>query len=161
MDYIEELEGKLEQTLSSYQISDPVKRAEKWIEEQKEQQLLLEANKKEITHKEDVIIGLTDDIDLASKRQRINQIIRFGANGRYAERYSLLYREFEKKYHINIKRRLLNPDVKKLKPKVNSKMKYIDSVLNKIPELYEISCKLFENDVDKLKQQWEHAIRRD
>ena len=32
---------------------------------------------KEIEHKEDVIVGLVDDIDLCTKRQRINQIIRY------------------------------------------------------------------------------------
>ena len=171
MDYIEELEYQLTQlSLPSYQIVNPVERAKKWIEEEEVRQFLLEDNQSkekvietqvvEIEHKEDVIVGLTDDIDLATKRQRITQIIRYGANGRYSDRYILLYKEFERKYHIDIKRRLLNPEIKKLKPKVNSKMKYIDTVMNKIPELYEICCKIFETDVDKLKQQWDDIIRR-
>lgn len=169
--YVRELENQLKDLIiPSYQIADPVKRAEKWIEEQKEKQLLLEDNKEkelkiekqvvEIEHKEDVIIGLTDNIDLATKRQRITQIIRYGANGRYPDRYSMLYKEFELKYHIDLYRRLNNAEVKKMKPKVNTKMKYIDTVMNKIPELYEICCKLFETDVDKLKQQWDDTIRR-
>ena len=42
INYIEKLETALQQLqLHSYQIEDPIKRAEKWIEEQKEKQLLL------------------------------------------------------------------------------------------------------------------------
>ena len=172
MDYIEELENQLNNlSIPSYQIENRVERAKKWIKEEEERQFLSEENTAkqevietqvvEIEHKEDVIIGLTDNIDLATKRQRITQIIRYGANGRYSERYNLLYSEFEKKYHIDLKRRLESKAVKELKPKVNSKMKYIDNVLNKIPELYEIRCKIFETDVNKLKQHWDDVIRRE
>ena len=86
-----------EQNTPSYMIEDPIKRAEKWIEEYKEKQLLEVQNdklNKEINHKEDVIIGLVDDISLAEKRARIKQVINHNANGRYAERYNLLYKEF-------------------------------------------------------------------
>lgn len=57
----------------------------------REQNETIKRQQKEIIHKEDVIIGLVDDIDLATKRQRITQIVRFGADGKYQERYSLLY----------------------------------------------------------------------
>lgn len=106
----------------------------------------------EIGHKEDVIVGLVDNIDLATKRQRITQIIRHGGRGKYRERYNLLYQEFEKKYHMDLNRRIKSCEIK---PKVKNKMDYIDRVLNKIPELYEIVCKLFENDVKELVKEWE------
>lgn len=111
----------------------------------------------EIEHKENVIVGLVDDIDLCTKRQRINQIIRYGAKGRYVERWNLLYSEFEKKYHVDIKRRISSCDIK---PKIKNKMDYIDRVMNMISQLYELSCKLFENEVEKLKEEWIETIER-
>lgn len=121
----------------------------------REQNETIKQQKAEIMHKEDVIIGLVEDIDLATKRQRITQIVRFGANGNYQERYNLLYREFERKYHCNLKMRMESCT---LKPKVRNKMDYIDREMNMIPQLYEIACKLFENDVEKLKAEWESIV---
>ena len=121
----------------------------------REQNETIKRQKKEIIHKEDVIIGLVEDIDLATKRQRITQIVRFGADGKYQERYSLLYGEFERKYHCNLKSRM---EGCALKPKVRNKMDYIDREMGMIPQLYEIACKLFENDVEKLKSEWESAV---
>lgn len=121
----------------------------------REQNETIKRQQKEIIHKEDVIIGLVDDIDLATKRQRITQIVRFGADGKYQERYSLLYGEFERKYHCNLKSRM---EGCMLKPKVRNKMDYIDREMGMIPQLYEIACKLFENDVEKLKSEWESVV---
>ena len=39
------------------------------------------------------------------------------------------------------------------KPKVKNKLDYIDKVLNKVSELYDIACKLYENDVKELVQE--------
>ena len=121
----------------------------------REQNKTIKRQQKEIIHKEDVIIGLVEDIDLATKRQRITQIVRFGADGKYQERYSLLYGEFERKYHCNLKSRMEGCT---LKPKVRNKMDYIDREMGMIPQLYEIACKLFENDVEKLKSEWESVV---
>lgn len=121
----------------------------------REQNETIKKQKAEIMHKEDVIIGLVEDIDLATKRQRITQIVRFGANGNYQDRYGLLYCEFERKYHCNLKMRM---ESCALKPKVKNKMDYIDRAMNMIPQLYELACKLFENDVEKLKAEWENIV---
>lgn len=121
----------------------------------REQNETIKKQKSEIEHKENVIIGLVDDIDLATKRQRITQIVRFGADGNYQDRYNLLYQEFERKYHCNLKLRMKSCT---LKPKIKNTMDYIDREMNKIPQLYEIACKLFENDVEKLKAEWDSII---
>ena len=125
---------------------------------------------KEINHKEDVIVGLVEDIDLATKRQRIKQIINHNANGRFSERYGLLYKEFQDKYHIDIKRRMNNLDPKSIitnkegkDVKVTNKIKtnqmeYIDKILCMTPQLYEIACKVFENDVEELMKEWKNII---
>ncbi|MBY6877519.1 BRO-N domain-containing protein [Clostridium botulinum] len=103
----------------------------------------------EIEHKEDVIVGLVDEISLAEKRQILNRVVRYkGAN--YRERWNELYKQFEMKYHIESIKNKLEKYNKKHKPKLKSKVDYIDKVMNKIPELYEIACKLYENDVREL-----------
>ena len=125
---------------------------------------------REINHKEDVIVGLVEDIDLATKRQRIKQIINHNANGRFSERYGLLYKEFQDKYHIDIKRRMNNLDPKSIitnkegkdikvtnKIKTNQ-MEYIDKILCMTPQLYEIACKVSENDVEELMKEWKNII---
>ena len=125
---------------------------------------------REISHKEDVIVGLVEDIDLATKRQRIKQIINHNANGRFSERYGLLYKEFQDKYHIDIKRRMNNLELKSMitnkegkDVKVTNKIKtnqmeYIDKILCMTPQLYEIACKVFENDVEELMKEWKNII---
>lgn len=121
----------------------------------REQNELIQKQQKEIMHKEDVIIGLVEDIDLATKRQRITQIVRHCAKKNYQERYRLLYDEFSRKYHCDLKYRMEN-DI--LKPKAKNTMDYIDRRMNMIPQLYEIACKLFENDVEALKAEWESVV---
>ena len=61
----------------------------------------------------------------------------------------MLYREFENKYHINIKTRMARYN-ETHQPKCRNKLDYIDRVMNKIPELYEIAAKIYENDVKAL-----------
>lgn len=121
----------------------------------REQNELIQQQKQEIMHKEDVIIGLVDDIDLATKRQRITQIVRHCKNKNYQERYRLLYNEFERKYHCVLKNRM-ETDI--LKPKAKNTMDYIDRGMDMIPQLYEIACKLFENDVEALKAEWDYIV---
>ena len=106
---------------------------------------------KVIDHKEEVIVGLIDEITLAEKRQVLNRVVRYrGAN--YQERWRELYKQFNMKYHINLKDRLEKYNINH-KPKLKNKIDYIDKVMNKIPELYEIACKLYENDVKELAAQ--------
>ncbi len=118
------------------------------IENQKKE---IKCQKKEIEHKDNVIIGLVDDITLAEKRQILNRVVRYN-HANYRERWSVLYREFENKYHINLQHRfsIYNENNK---PKCKSKLDYIDRVMNKVPELYEIAAKLYENDVKALVEE--------
>lgn len=106
---------------------------------------------KEIEHKENVIIGLVDDIDLATKRQILNRVVRRGGD-KFQERWRELYKQFEMKYHINLGHHLKKYNENN-KPKLKNKVDYIDKVLKKIPELYEIAAKLYENDVKELAQE--------
>lgn len=114
----------------------------------RKQNEIIKSQRQEIEHKEEVIIGLVDDISLAEKRQIINRVVRYN-HANYRERWRLLYREFENKYHIDLQKRLDNYNMINT-PKCKNKLEYIDRVMNKIPELYEIAAKLFENDVKAL-----------
>lgn len=115
----------------------------------------VETQEKIIQHKSDVIEGLVDDLPLAEFRQRINQIVRYGRSSGFQDRFRLLYREFELKYHMDLNRRINSKKANEMKPEIKGKMDYIDRVLNMIPELYDLACKLFETDVKQLiKKEW-------
>lgn len=113
----------------------------------------LEADKKllemEVTHKEDVIIGLVDEISLSEKRQILNRVVRKGGLNKVQERWGELYKQFELKYRINLGLRYKKYN-RENKPKMTSKVEYIEKIMGKLPELYEIACKLYENDVKEL-----------
>lgn len=150
-----------EALLETLRLLEENEKMQEQITQQKEE---ITQQKVEISHKEDVIIGLVDDIDLATKRQRITQIVRHGADGNYRERYNLLYSEFERKYHCDLKRRMDKFNVVERfeheppEAKAKNTMDYIERGMKKIPQLYEIACKLFENDVEKLKAEWDSII---
>ena len=160
--YIEELENKLKQNtpaiteeqrlvLSIYAGGVEAIEATKALVELKTKEL-----QKTIEYKEDVIIGLTDDIELKDKRQILNQVVRYkGAN--YQERWKKLYYEFEKFYHINLDVRIKNHNEKN-KPKIKSKLDYIDKVMNKLPKLYEIASKLYEGDIEKIIAEYKEVV---
>lgn len=124
------------------------------IEVEKNEKLELENKElnKEIEYKEDIIINLVDEVSLSEKRQILNRVVRMGGGNKVRDRWTELYKQFEGKYHINVKKRLDNYNEEN-KPKLRNKLDYIDKVMNKIPELYEIAVKLYENDIEKLVQE--------
>ena len=128
-------------------------------EKNKQLQAKNEYLESEVAYKEDVIVGLVEDIDLATKRQRINQIVRHGVSDCKAisSRWNLLYGECEKKYHLNLSVRL-ERNKNDFKPKLKNNLDLIDRQMHMIPQLYEICCKLFENDVAALMTEWEYTI---
>jgi prophage antirepressor-like protein len=122
--------------------------------EREEKKLLQETvsqKQKELEYKEDVIIGLVDEVELAEKRQILNRVVRHN-NANFQERWKELYKQFDMKYHINVKQRMESYN-KSHKPKMKSYLDYVDAVMHKVPELYEIACKLYENDIKELTEQ--------
>jgi len=80
----------------------------------------IDEQKGTIEHKEDVIVGLVDEISLAEKRQILNRVVRYrGAN--YQERWRELYKQFSMKYHIDLGKRFENYNSIN-KPKMKSKV---------------------------------------
>ena len=80
----------------------------KQIETQKKE---ISEQKEEIDHKKDVISGLTDEIRLPEMRQVLNKVLN-RKTSKFQERWGTLYREFELKYHVNLKIRLENYNIK-------------------------------------------------
>lgn len=126
---------------------------------------------KENKYKSGVIEGLAENITLAEKRQRLNQIIRINGIDKVTDRWNLLYSEFEKKYHLDLSKRMdnlvykskiinnLGEEIKVTKKIKENKLEYIDKVLNQLNELYELSVKLFEIDLDKLLDNIKNVVK--
>ena len=77
------------------------------------------------------------------------EVIKKEVNSHY---YRFTIQAIERKYHIDLKRRIANCNVK---PKIKNKIDYIERELNMVSELYEIACKIFESDVEELKKEWD------
>ena len=146
----EEMKAIIRVSLDTIKIKDGIIEAQKQTISEKD---------RVIECKEDVICGLVDDIDLATKRQRIKQIIKYhaGSKAELMRKWKLLYNEFEAKYHVNLSVRFEN-NKDAFKPNLRNKFDLIDRQMNMIPQIYEICCKLFESDVQKLRAEWDSAI---
>ena len=103
-------------------------------------------------HNKEVIQGLTEDISISDKRSILNKVVRKG--GKYKERYNMLYQTYKDTYHVDIKKRYNNYNSKnkdvKAAIKYKSMLDFADRQLDAIENLFNIACKLFESDIDKL-----------
>ena len=116
---------------------------------------------KDNKHKTSVITSLTENISLADKRQRISQMIKYGTSN-YAERYNLLYKEFNLNYHMDVKRRLKNAQERKEVGKSVKIMDYIcnERYLNMTNELFRLCCKIFESEWESILNDMKNKIER-
>jgi len=112
----------------------------------------VEIAEKTVEHKKEVISCLTDEFKLMTQRQFLNEIIRMKDNDSnlIRERWKLLYGFYEKQKKINLSVRFDTYNSIH-KPKLKSKLQYIDEILRDIPTLYKVAVKTFEADFkDKL-----------
>ena len=121
------------------------------LETVRKQNDLIEKQSKEIKYHKDVVIGLVEEITLAEKRQILNRVVKHN-HANYRDRWAILYREFDNKFHMDVQKRMDTYNINN-KPKCKNKLDYIDRVLNQIPDLYDLAVKLFENDVNELVEQ--------
>lgn len=124
------------------------------VEAKERLQLENEKLEEDNTYKTQIIEGLTEDIPLAEKRQRIVQIMNKASHGDFGNVYRLLYSEFDKKFHINVGLRM-----SKMKYEGWNYLDYVEKEMHMIPELYELACKLFESDYNKLIESWCRTIK--
>lgn len=124
------------------------------------QNKLISHQKNEIKRKSDVIQGFADDIPNPTKRKILNEVVRYGG-GNYKERWNCLYREFKAVHGIDVSVRYKNYVEKGTKPKMNSKLDYVDKKLHMLQEIYGIAVKLYESDIEKIKERYDIVSERD
>lgn len=112
-----------------------------------QQNAKIETQMKEIEHQKQVIMGLTQDSPKPELRQRINQIIRFGARGGYQGRYALAYKEFDLTHHMNIDVRLRRAIERGEVRSNTNRMDYICTHLDMTWQLYQVVARVFEGDL--------------
>lgn len=141
-------------------LTDPdylIRLATQLKEERQKRMEVEEKNRKLVednTHKAQVIEGLVYDIPVADMRQRINQMVNKECYGDFGGSWRMLYEEFDRKYHMNIRLRISNSGYK------GSYMDYIDHELGMIAELYDLACKLFESSYEQLMESWGKYAKR-
>ena len=121
------------------------------------QQKMIENIKKEIAsikleleYKNEIITGITNNIDVYKKKDILNRVVRHkGAN--YRERWSELYKVFKETYHIDLKARKEGYNATQLKNKDRCKSVVEYAVkFGHIDNLYNIALKLYETDMNEI-----------
>lgn len=116
------------------------------------QNQIITSQKDEIEYKQEVINGLTDDIDVYKKKDVINRICR-RRSGNYANRYKELYKCFRENFHIDLEARCEGYNAKQIKKKDQlSVIKYAEK-FGYIDDLYSCCSKLFEAEIDEVLDQ--------
>lgn len=141
---------EMEQTIQNqYKLPTTYKEALLQLVEQVEENEKLLADN---NHKQEVINGLTDDIDIYKKKDVINRICR-RRNGNCANRYKELYKCFKENFHIDLEARCEGYNMKQLKKKDQlSVIKYAEQ-FGYIDDLYSCCTKLFEAEIDEVLDQ--------
>ena len=142
--------NEMEQTIQNqYKLPTTYKEALLQLVEQVEENEKLLADN---NHKQEVINGLTDDIDIYKKKDVINRICR-RRNGNYANRYKELYKCFKENFHIDLEARCEGYNMKQIKKKDQlSVIKYAEQ-FGYIDDLYSCCTKLFEAEIDEVLDQ--------
>ena len=122
------------------------------------QNKLISEQKNEIRRKSDVIQGFAEDIPNPTKRKILNEVVRYGGN--YKERWNCLYKEFTAVYGIDVSVRYKNYVEKGIKPKMVSKLDYVEKKLDMLDELYGLAVKLYESDINKIKERYDILSER-
>lgn len=109
----------------------------------------LEDKQREIEHKTEVIKGVTDDIDIYTKRNVLNKVVKYkGAD--FAERWNELYQRFKEVYSVDLKARCEGHNLKQVKKKDKlSVIKYAEK-FGYLDNLYKIALKLYETDINEI-----------
>lgn len=112
----------------------------------------IEVKENVITHQKDVIVGLTDDVDIYTKRDIVNRIIKMRGTcgGSYSGRYNEMYKCYRESFHIDLTVRCENYNAKQLKRKDRISVIRYAEMFNHMDGLYQVACKLYEAEVKKI-----------
>lgn len=122
------------------------------LETVRKQNELIKQQQEEILHKQEVINGLTDDVDIYKKKDIINRICR-RRHDNYANRYKELYKCFRENYHVDLEARCEGYNLKQTKKKDHlTTIKYAEK-FGFIDDLYSCCVKLYETEVKEIIEQ--------
>ncbi|MGF7059242.1 antA/AntB antirepressor family protein [Brassicibacter mesophilus] len=106
----------------------------------------------ELEYKTEVIKGITEDIDVYTKRNVLNKVVRH-KKANYSLRWNELYDRFREVYSIDLKARCEGYNLKQEKKKDKlSVIKYAEK-FGHLDDLYKIAAKLYEADVKEILEQ--------
>lgn len=110
----------------------------------------IKSQQDDIQIKKDIITGFTEDIDIYTKKDIVNRVIKKCVNGNYQQRYNEMYKCFKETYHIDLKARCDGYNMKQIKKKDKlSTIKYAE-MFGHIEGLYEVASKLYATEVKQL-----------
>lgn len=110
----------------------------------------LESVKIELDYKNEIITGITENIDLYKKRIILGRVVKHkGAN--YRERWNELYKCFRETHHIDLKARMQGYNAAQIRRKDECKsiLDYAEK-FGYIDDLYKIALKLYETDMTEI-----------
>lgn len=115
----------------------------------------------QVEHSQEIIDAFSKNITPSEKRAILNRLMTWHHGAVAGSRWTVLYREFEAKYHFNLDVRIKNynknPDNKRIK----SKLEYVDRVLGMLDQLYELAVKLFHSDAEDLIEEMYYVRKTD
>ena len=129
------------------------------VETIKKQEEEIEYLEQENYNQCDVIMSLVQVDSLVEKRNKINSIIKYGADGKYPERWQLLYKHFEKKFHCDIDRRMTRDKNNGTIKKSMNKLEYICETMGMTQELHDLATAVFKTDYIGLLQKELETIK--
>jgi len=122
------------------------------LEKVEENEKLIEEN----NHKQEVINGFTDDVDIYKKRVIINRICK-RRSGNYANRYKELYKCFRETFHIDLEARCEGYNLKQIKKKDQFTTIAYAEKFGHIDDLYSCCVKLYETEVNEIIEELKTA----
>jgi prophage antirepressor-like protein len=122
----------------------------------KEEQIARKQAENLVEYKNEVINGMVDDIDILTKRNVLNRVVRHKGVD-FKQRWSELYKVFRETHSIDLKARCEGHNKKQTKKKDElSVIKYAEA-FGHLDNLYKIAVRLYESDINKILDE----LRRD
>lgn len=111
-----------------------------------------------VDEKQETINAISRNVPAPTKRMILNRVMKRKSKDLIQNRWAVLYREFENINHMNLNLRIEKYNKEPNHKKCPTKIDYIDNVLGKMDELYDLAVKLFESDFTQLMQEM-HLLR--
>lgn len=111
-----------------------------------------------VDEKQETINAISRNVPAPTKRMILNRVMKCKSKDLIQNRWAVLYREFENINHMNLNLRIEKYNKEPNHKKCPTKIDYIDNVLGKMDELYDLAVKLFESDFTQLMQEM-HLLR--